>query len=219
MNPTPAGEERSIKTLLLVAAALLLIPASARAQFGSDRWGLDGAQDPRIMVGGGIGIPLFSAPSSYRIGWGASLGLELPKSAYHAFVIRLDYDHMNEGFDLFPDAGYDRGSANVGSMTVGVRLVRRERGWMHEYTEGAVGMTAARWSWSVYEYSASGSTATLRSESQFGAVFSIGAGVEVIPETGGPGFFLDTRVQYMFQGGGTSQMVPVRLGLLFTREP
>lgn len=198
--------------------ALLALPASVTAQ-GESSWAPPQDRDAwRWFFGGGIAIPAGLPGTSYNIGGGATFGLEFPQSDVHSFLACIDYDHMNEyGYGGAP--GDARGTANIASLRAGLKIQRRRNGIVREYTQAGFGLTFEALSATQTNYVSPGAVSTSTvSRHDVGPLFTVGGGIEVRPESG-PGVFLDSQLQFLFAGGQTALLFPVRLGFVFTPEP
>ncbi len=194
--------------LVLALLAITLAAPSALAWPGGDSYDPE-KPPPRLLVGGGVALPSFF-DRIYGLGGGVGLGYEITATDQLGFVLRADFDHMNES-EFSTASG---GSLEVIDASIGARLFRLERGAIREHTGAAMGLARTQvWTTDVAADGTPIEGAT-RSRSRLGATFTIEGGVEYVPDHG-PGFFMDFRTIFVSAGRGTAVLMPFQAGLLF----
>jgi len=169
----------------------------------------------RWLLGGGVVLPLSTPVSFYDIGGGATVGLEFPQSDVHSYLIRLEYDHMNEGGPFLHDL---HGRADVGTLRGAVRIARRRHGALSEFTEAGLGVAIAGFSSREprYETNPAGELVlgqAVESTVDFAPLFAIGGGLELNPSNGGPGAFIETHILFLM-GRTNAELAPIRVGVV-----
>jgi len=160
----------------------------------------------RLLVDGGVSF--IDAPlTSYGMGGGLGLGIELPRSRAFSFLGRLEFDRCTQDEHL-PDV--PRGTASVLTARVGMRFTRSEGAGLGQYTEATVG-GAYQWL-SAYEPGLVPAVPTRSEDNGASGVFAFGLGMSYHGAEP-PGFFLEWQIAQFF-GGNPSQttVMPIRLG-------
>ena len=196
---------------------MLIVAPNARAQGWTydDVPRTDDETSWRWLLGGGVVLPFSTPVSIYQIGGGATVGLEFPQSDVHSYLIRLDYDHMNEGAPHLSDL---HGRADVGTLRAAVRIARRRHEALSEFTEAGLGVAVAGFSSRQprYETNPAGELVTgqaVESTVDVAPLFAFGGGLELEPRNGGPGAFIETHILFLV-GRTDAELATIRAGLV-----
>lgn len=198
-----------------LVAALLLVASTAHAQYRDVSYSVAERPKLRVLVGGGISLPVSFELGSYGLGGGVSLGLEWPQSANHSLLVRLDYDHFGQNVGgNTPAPGTEAGSANLTLLHGDVRFVRDvgTRPLM-SYFEGGLGLAYRSLS-DATSYDETTSTYVRRSDRGVSPAFVIASGTSYEPEEAGLGFFIDLQMVFLM-GDESISYFPVRVGVTF----
>ena len=198
-----------MRRVVFMLVALAMGPVSSAHAFPAFDPELAERPPCRFLLDGGVTLPLDLPVGDYQAGGGLGLGLEFPRSDSHSFIVRAEYDRARQH-----PASYlvgDPGTADFGTMCVGVRFQRSREGWIREYTEAGFGGGLQRLSMRVTtDYTSGGSH--LEVTRGGGALFVVGGGITARTEAR-LAFFLETHFVYLFANRGSSQLASIRLGI------
>jgi hypothetical protein len=169
------------------AAAIVLLCASHQLQ----------AQDTRIFLGGGVGIPLGTYDDLVKMGWQGTAGVSFQPRRLFGIQVDVNYAEFRDETPL------DVVSKQIyGTASVRYRFTTSPGTRFQPYLIGGMG---------VYNHKSSGDDAlegsTTDLGSNLGAGFNIGAGVTTL--------FLEARWHNVFLAGDNLKMLPVTLGIRF----
>jgi len=159
------------------------------------------AQAPQFLVGGGVGLPMGDFGDFFKMGFQGMAGVSFAPAK---LPVGIQIDGNYAQYKVDDDALDEKSRMIYGTANAVYTFKTAAASKLHPYLIGGLG---------VYNAKATGDDAPTGAEST--TKFGINAGAGFNIAAGGASVFVEGRFHDVFTDGGSTQFVPLSVGLRF----